>query len=943
MRFDPRPFLVAAPVLCAPVAAQQATAPPAAQDRIPVDSAVTIGTLPNGLRYYIRENRRPEKRAELRLVVNASSVLEDDDQRGLAHFVEHMAFNGTAHFEKQALVDFLERSGIRFGAHLNAYTSFDETVYLLAVPTDTGRFLAQGIQILEDWAHGITFDTAEIRKERGVVIEEWRGGQGAGERLRQQQFPVLFRGSRYAERLPVGTKESLENFRPEALLRFYRDWYRPDLMAVVAVGDFDRKAVEQLIRQHFLRIPAAKQLRPRPRYGVPPRDSTAAMIVTDKEATNTTAQLYLFRGAARPRGTVGVYREVLVERLYSQMLNARLAELTQKPNPPFLWARSGIDHVVREAEALTLGAAVPDTGLRRGLETVLTEVERVDRYGFTETELARAKQNLLRGYERAYAEREKRESREFATEYVAHFLTGEPIPGIAQELELAKRLLESITAEEVAAAARGWLGIRHRVLLVSAPEGPGGVLPGVDSLVALFAQVRGAVVMPYEETVSDAPLVAAAVSEAAIVREARDTALNVTTWTLANGVRVILKPTDFKADEVLFTAYSPGGTSLVTNSLFTSAQAATQVVAAGGLGQFDAVELRKKLAGIVVRVDANIDTYEEGLAGGASSRDLETLFELIYLRFTAPRADTAAFQALRANYRTALANRSANPAAAFQDTLEAVLAQYHPRSRPFTVAQVDSIDLGKAMAVYRDRFADASDFTFVFVGSFQLDSVRPQVRRYLGNLPALKRGEQPRDLGMTPPTGVVQRTVQKGLEPIAQSVIVFPATLEYTRANLFALSTLAQLFEIKLREQLREEMGGTYGVGVWVTLARVPRPQYTFSIQFGSAPERVEELVGAVFAQIDSLRRNGAGAQELAKIKETGLRDWETALKENGFWLTHLAAAGRDGEDPREVIEELQSLLNRLTSESVREAAQKYLDPRRYVRVTLMPEGAGSK
>lgn len=918
----------------------QTAGSPDHRDRLSVDPEVTTGELPNGLHYYIRENPRPANRAELRLVVNAGSILEDPDQLGLAHFVEHMAFNGTTHFEKQELVDFIERTGMQFGAHVNAYTGFDETVYMLRVPTDSAELFATGFQILEDWAHGLTFDTTEIRKERGVVIEEWRGSQGAQMRLMQQQFPVLFRGSRYAKRLPIGTRESLQTFSSEALRRFYRDWYRPDLMAVVAVGDFDERDVERLIREHFSRIPAATDPRPRPRHGVPLRDSTAVTIATDPEATRTTTQVFFFSGGARPEGTVGAYRESLVERLYSRMLNERLGELARRPDPPFLAAGGGTEPVVREAEAFTLGVAVPDTGVARGLEAVLTEVERADRHGFTEAELARAKRALLRGYEQAYAERENAESGSFAAEYIRHFLTGEPIPGIARELELAERLLDGITLEEVDGAARSWLGLEDRVLLVSAPEKPGVVLPDADALLELFEQVGQAAVAPYEETVSDAPLVAAEPPEAAIVDEASDAALNTTTWTLENGVRVILKPTEFKADEVLFTAYSPGGLSLVPDSLFTSGQVATQVLAAGGVGEFSAVELQKKLAGIVARVGVNIATYQEGLSGSASAADLETLFKLIYLHFTAPRADTAAFQALLSNYRASLVNRSVSPAAAFQDTLNLVLTQYHPRSRPFTVAQVDSIDLGDATTVYRDRFADASDFTFVFVGSFTVDRLRPLVRRYLGNLPALHRGEAPRDLGVRPPAGVVEREVHKGIEPVSQTGLVFSGPIEYTRAERFALSTLADVLEIKLREQLREELGGTYGVGVRAAPSRLPQPHYTLSIQFGSAPERADELVGEVFDQIESLRREGAGDEELAKVKETRLRQRETALEANDFWLRHLAHANRIGEDPREALK-LDSLLDQLTSESVRSAAVTYLDPERFVRVTLMPEQEG--
>jgi zinc protease len=494
-----------------------------------VDPAVTTGRLPNGLRYVVRRNARPAHRAELRLVVNAGSVLEDDDQLGLAHFAEHMAFNGTRNFAKQELVDFLERIGMRFGADLNAGTSFDETVYQLLVPTDSAGLLEQGIQILEDWAHGVAFDSTEIEKERGVVIEEWRLGQGAGNRMLQKQLPVLFRGSRYATRLPIGTRESLQSFSHAALRRFYRDWYRPDLMGVVAVGDFDPAVVVDLIRTHLGRVAAPPTPRPRPDYTIPARDSAAVAIATDKEATSTSASVYFLR-PGKQDGSRAEYRRSLVARLYARVLNDRLYELSQRANPPFIGAGGGEGELVRNSRLFSLGAAVPDTGIVTGLEAVLVEVERVERHGFTRAELERAKQDLLRGYEQAFAEREKTESGGLAEEYVRHLLSAEPIPGIAFEFELVKALLPGISLEETDRAAREWFTVPDRVLLVNAPEKPGLTMPRPAELFALFDRVRRRDIAPYAETLSDAPLVAATLRDGVIASESRDSVLGVTRW-----------------------------------------------------------------------------------------------------------------------------------------------------------------------------------------------------------------------------------------------------------------------------------------------------------------------------------------------------------------------------------------------------------------------------
>jgi zinc protease len=932
---------VAAPAAEAQQAAAAGSTPaPDTAKALPMDPAVTVGTLPNGLRYYVRANQRPEKRAELRLVVNAGSVLEDDDQRGLAHFVEHMAFNGTRNFEKQEIVNYLERIGMRFGADVNAHTGFDETVYELQVPTDSAQLVARAFDILEDWAHQVTFDTTEVRKERGVITEEWRRGRGAGARMSDKQLPVLLQGSRYARRLPIGDMRVIDTASAATLRRFYTDWYRPDLMAVVAVGDFDKKAIEGLIREHFSSIPARRNARPRTVFPVPGHDSTLVAIATDREATGSSVQV-LYKQPVREERTVGAYRRGMVEGLYNGMLNDRLFELTRKPDAPFIGASSGGGRFVRSAEMYTLGARVKEGGIERGLEALLTEAERVDRHGFTATELERAKQDYLRGLEQAYAEREKTNSARYAEEYSAHFLNGDPAPGIAYEYELGRALIPGVSLGEINRLGRESISDRNRVILANAPEKPDVPVPSAAALLAVFERVDRADVAAYADSVSDAPLLEKLPTPGRVVAEKESSELGTREWRLSNGVRVILKPTDFKADEVLFTAYSPGGSSLAGDERYLSAALASQVVSLGGVGAFDAIELQKKLAGKAVRVGPYIGTEEEGIGGSASPRDLETMFQLVYLYFTAPRRDSSAFEAFRANAKAALANRGASPQAAFQDTLQVTLAQHHPRARPISSALLDEVELDEAMAFYRDRFADASDFTFVFVGTFTPDSLKPLVERYLGALPSTRRKETWKDNGIVPPKGVVEREVRKGIEPRSQTQIVFTGPFEYTAANRHAIRSLADVLNIKLREQLREELGGTYGASVGASPDRVPRPEYSFTIGFGSAPDRAEQLVAAVFAQIDSVKAVGASAGDLAKVKEMQIRGWETSLKQNGFWLGQLAAYDQMGEDPRAILD-YRSAVGRLTAETVRDAARRYLNAQNYVRVTLYPEASGA-
>ena len=915
----------------------QAPAPPPSP-KLPVDPNVTLGRLQNGIRYVIRENKRPENRAELRLVVNAGSILEDADQQGLAHFVEHMAFNGTRNFPKQDLVDYLESIGMRFGPDLNAYTSFDETVYMLQAPTDSALIVTQAFRILEDWASGILFEAEEIEKERGVVIEEWRLGRGAGARLRDRQFPILLKGSRYAERLPIGKKAVLDTFRHEAAKRFYREWYRPDLMSVIAVGDFETEWIEGLIQTHFGRIPALGQPRERTLYPVPGHEETLFAIATDPEATRTNVSIY-YKQPVRKQDSAEAYRQNIVESLYNRMLNARLRELTKKPDAPFLFAYSSQGRFIRTSEFYLQGAVVREGGILRGLEAVLTEARRVRLHGFTQSELDREKTEALRGMERAYAERDKVRSRSFASEYIRHFLTGEPIPGIEYEYEMYREMAPGIRLTEVNRLAGEWITEHNRVVLVDGPEKQGVTIPAEEELTGVIARVNEMEIEPYEDAALARPLVETPPTPGEIVAEKQIAELDVTEWTLSNGVRVVLKPTDFKNDEVLFSAFSPGGHGLVSDRDYLAAATATSVVQEGGLGTFDAIGLEKKLAGKVVSVTPWIRELREGVGGSASLKDLETMFQLVYLTFTAPRKDPEAYQAYVERIRGSLENRSASPGAAFGDTIQVTMAQYHHRARVWSEALLDEMNLERSFEIYRDRFADASDFTFFFVGNVDLEGIRPLVKTYLGGLPATRRDETWRDAGIRPPRGVIEKTIHKGLEPKSSNRIVFTGPFEWSRKNSYNLGSAIDVLRIRLREVLREDMGGTYGVGVGLSTSRYPEQRYSIRISFGCAPDSVDQLTRAVFAQIDSLKQFGASDTNIEKVQEADRRAREAALKENGFWRRTLSSNYWLGLDPVSILK-YDDLVDGLTSDIVREAARKHFDMGNYARFVLYPEKA---
>ena len=915
-----------------PVAVQAATL----GQTVPIDPLITVGTLPNGLRYYIRANGQPQGRAELRLVVNAGSVLEDDDQRGLAHFVEHMSFNGTRHFPRQDLGSFMQSLGMRFGAHVNAHTSFDETVYALQIPTGNAAVIDRSLLILEDWARDVSFDPVEIDKERGVILEEWRLGLGAAERIQNAQFPILLKGSRYAERLPIGRPDVIQNVSHNRLKQFYADWYRPDLMAVVAVGDFDPSMIEVKIRSHFSSIPMAASPKPRPAYAVPDQPGTIYSVVTDPEATNTRISVSS-KMAARPMVTLAEYRQHMVERLFSSMLSVRLNEIAQAPNAPFLAARTGRRLLVRAEEVTTLDALVAKGGVELGLAALFTEVDRVARFGFTETELDREKLNLQRGLQRAATEKDKSPSGPLADEFVRNFIQAEPIPGIVYEFGLNQRFLPEITLAEVNSLSKEWMPDRNRFVAITAPESDRSSLPSEATLAAVINTADGAPLTAYVDTVSTQPLLARLPSAGTIATTSTNEAQGITEWRLSNGVRVVLKPTMFKQDEILFRAVSPGGTSLASDRDFIPAATAAAVIAQGGLGGLGLVDLQKVLAGTTAFVRADIGETDEGLGGGATRTDLETMFQLVYLTFTAPRADPVAFRVLIDQLKVTLANREATPDTVFDEALDAAMSQNHLRAQPLTPARLNQMNLDASLAFYKDRFADASDFTFVFVGSFDLATLKPLVERYLASLPALYRNETAQDVGIDPPAGIVEREVRSGIEPRSQVSIVFSGAFQNDEMHRVIARAMANGLAGNLQRTLREDLGGTYGVSVQPTFTKRPTEEYRLTINFASDPARTESLVRAAFQVIDQFKRNGPSAGQVLDARAALMRDFETNSQQNSYLLNRILFKYEYDEDVTDIFN-MRPFYDQLTARVLRDAARAYLNTDRYVEVTLLPE-----
>lgn len=906
---------------------------------MPLDPKVKIGRLTNGLTYYIRHNSLPEKRVELRLVVNAGSVLEDDDQLGLAHFMEHMNFNGTKHFPKNELVSYLQSIGVKFGADLNAYTGFDETVYILPVPTDKPGLVDKGLQILKDWAHEASLDSIEIEKERGVVVEEWRLSRGADERMMKQTLPVQYRGSKYADRLPIGSKFSLDHFSHAALKRFYKDWYRPDMQAIVIVGDIDVNDMEQKIKETFSSIPAAATgARKREDFPVPDHTETLSVVAKDKETAFPAVEI-MYKKDPLPETSMGDYMRYMNRLLFTGMLNNRFRELTLKPNPPFVAAGSYYGNsYARTKDAYQLFANSSDTGMARALQVLSEENRRVLLYGFTQNELDLQKKQLQSFYDRIFSEREKEESYKYVQEYVDNFLINEPIPGIEWEYDFVKQHLSSVKLEEINKLAAQWITKNNMVVTLNAPDKAGVTIPSDEEVKKVLADVDYAKIEPIKEKALATSLMdAGKLKPGKISSSKTDEELQTTTIKLSNGATVILKPTTFKNDEVMFRAFSKGGSSLVKDADSYSATNAAAIVSQSGVGGFSSIDLSNMLKGKNTGLSPTIGLYNESLNGTTTPKEIETLLQLLHLYFTDPRKDKDVFESYKTKQKQVYANAEANPQIYFASEFQKIMAQNHPRGGGLPKPEdFDKINLDRSIQIYKERFANAGDFTFLFVGSFDEEKIKPLLEKYIGSLPGTAAKENFKDLGIRPPATKVDKVISKGSEPQSMVNIVFTGPAVYNEKEAYALKSLGEVMSIKLVEQLREEKGGVYGVNAVGDLRKIPYGYSNFTISFPCAPENADTLSKAALDELKKIMANGVSAEDLEKIKEQQKRQLEVDMKQNQFWLNSLYNAYYLGNDPSGILSR-QKQTDALTSKMIQDAAKKYINLNKYIRVMLQP------
>jgi len=911
-------------------------------EKLTIDPNVRIGKLSNGLTYYIRQNKKPEQKVELRLVVNAGSVLEDDNQQGLAHLSEHMAFNGTTHFKKNDIISFLQSIGVGFGNDLNAYTSFDETVYILPIPTDKPTNIEKGFQILEDWAHNVTYNDKDIDGERPIVLEESRLGKGANDRMFRKIYPELFAGSKYANRLPIGLDSIVKNASYDVIKKFYKDWYRPDLMAVIVVGDIDPKKAEDLVKKYFNGLKNPVNERPRINPPVPPYQKSTAEVVTDKEATSYSFQVHYSAEKIDPTTTLGEFKNDLTKDIFSSLLNQRLRELTQKENPPFLYAYSGFGSYARGYEAFSATIATGGNDSLRALQAFQEELERVKKYGFTKAELDRAKINMLTSIEQSFKEKNKTESGNYAEEYIRNFLTNEPIPGIEKENQYYKELLPQITVDDVNEIAKKLSQNSNEFIALTGPDpAPDKTLPTDGELLAVRSEVDKMDIKPYEEKAISTSLLTKMPKAGKITSIKKNAVLGTTEFTLSNGVTVTLKHTDFKNDQILMSAVRPGGKDNYGVDDKYNAEYMIPVISSMGVGDFSPVDLRKALTGKTVIVNPSFGTVSEGMSGSSSVKDVESMMQLMYLYFTSPRVDTGLFKSYIQKNKAQLAFLSANPQVVFIDSLFKVMYHHSPLA-PIAVPKseyFDHINLERVMQIYKGRFGDVNGMHFTFVGSIDENNLKPLLEKYIASLPATSKKFNYVDNKLRPASGKIDVNVYKGKDPKALILGVYSGEIPYSDELDLKAQAISEILNIRIIENLREKIQGIYGGGTQAQFEKVPYPHYTFFLQLPCGPEKVDTLLIAANAEIQNLIKNGPSKENMEKVKQQWKEQYKVNIKENGTWLSQLQSFYFPGDNPDYFIN-YEKYVNALTPKDIQDAAKLLLSTKNVVTGILRPEKA---
>ncbi len=907
------------------------------QEKLPVADDVRTGQLKNGLRYYLRKNAKPEQRAELRLIIKAGSVNEDDDQRGLAHFLEHMAFNGSTHFPKKDLISYLQAMGIRFGADLNAYTSFNETVYILPVPTDKPNNLDQALVVLKDWASGLSFPADEIEKERHIVLEEARQRKGVQERLNKIIFPELFKGSRYANRMPIGDETIISQFKPERLKQFYRDWYRPEQMAIIAVGDIDVAGLEQKLKENFTAIKSVSEPRPQPDLTIPVRQQSDTLILNDAEATQKSL---LIRYPLQIKSRVtrkDDLRKLLIRQIAAMIVAERLSELTQQAKPPFNQAQAGWSSVSNDYESFNIRLDFGRASYEQAIQVVYEELLQAAKWGIQASELQRASENISRGLDAMRAEKDKQTSSAFVAVYQQNFLQDTPLLSVEQEYQLLKQALATIQLTEINRELASYPLGQAKFLVYTGPAAELDSEPKKQQLhdwvyAAETQTIKEHQIKTLASKLMDPP------APGKILSEVYHDKSGIYEWTLSNGLQVVLKPTQFQNDEILMRAQRFGGNLLAPDALHIPSMMALSMVSAMGMGQHTPSELSKLMAGTAASFSVGQGAYTEFVKGSAGLQDLEKLLQIQYLQFTQPRMDTDLFAGLVQRAQDNVKQVKANPDYLYSKTINDVFWQSHPR-RPRILLAEDyaSLDPKQSMALYQQRFSSAYGLRFIFVGNLQPAQLKPLMSSYLATLPTQPIKLAYEDRGMRAIGGRVEKDVYAGKEQKAQITIMSERAYGFNKKDALTLRVISDLIDLRINQVLREKLALIYSGGMSASLNRLPYEHLSYRISLPCAPENTERVKQALWKEIDALQSEGPNQEDLVKVKQALIKRHEIRVKQNGYWLNFLSNAYFYNEDP-EAKDEYVQKLNALTEQEIREAARNMLDTKNLAIFTLYPE-----
>lgn len=905
----------------------------------PMDTSIRYGKLSNGLTYYIRHNEQPKERAEFFIAQNVGSILEEDSQNGLAHFLEHMAFNGTKHYPGKNLINYLETIGVRFGYNINAYTSLDETVYNLSeVPTTRNGVLDSALLVLHDWSGYILLDNGEIDKERGVIREEWRQGQNASRRLWTASNKVTMAGSQYAKRDIIGDTAVINNFSYQTLKDYYKKWYRPDLQAILIVGDIDVLQIEAKIKALFSDIPAPENPAKRIYYPVPDNDEPIVGVFTDPEMQATQVSLY-FKRESLPNDvklSVQGYSISIVESLISSMTDKRLDEIKQEPETPFTNTGSAITDLVRTKDIFAFICS-PATGKEKAArERLLKEAESIKRFGFTSSELERAKTEMLSRYEKTYNERDQQKNNSLIREYARHFLTAEPIPGIEWEYKFISESLPMITIDMVNQFAKSYIGDKNIIYTVTGPEKEGLIYPTNEELKQEIAAAKNAELKAYEDNVSREPLIANKLKPGKVKKTTPNQILGSTEWILSNGIKVVFKTTKFKEDEIRMSAWSDGGMSLLSQQDLPSAMFSIPVITQSGLGTLNLTELNKKLAGKIASVTPGISGYDESFRGSSSVKDLETLLQLTNLYFSAPRKDENAYQYVMKSIRTYMENEALDPENAYSDSITTISYGHHPRVLLNNMETLNKVDYPSIQRLFKERFANPADFTFEFVGNIDEKTFKPLIELYLGSLKTSKNRETWKDNNIRIQKGQIYKEIEKPLKVSKTSnYIRYSFDLPFNMNNRVIMNAIDNLLDLRYTATIREEEGGSYGVGVSGFISKRPTETGGLIINFDTDPKLYKRMLDIINNEVKSLAENGPKPEDLSKVKLNMMKQYHEDLAENNWWMQSISSYYRDGLN---YCTDYEKAVGALNSENITAVAKIILEQNNITKILLMPE-----